>query len=84
MAPVDFDYDLEEIVQMDGVGPISLKSALKRMPDRIGVLSMLHRDAGKNPSFFNAAQIEALLERYRSDFTAGNPPGHREADEDDF
>jgi hypothetical protein len=51
MAPVDFDYDLEEIVQMDGVGPISLKSALKRMPDRIGVLSMLHRDAGKNPSF---------------------------------
>jgi hypothetical protein len=84
MAPVDFDYDLEEIVQMDGVGPISLKSALKRMPDRIGVLSMLHRDAGKNPSFFNAAQIEALLERYRSDFTAGNPPGHREADEEEF
>jgi len=82
--PIDFDYDLEEIVQMDGVGAISLKSALKRMPDRIGVLSMLHRDVGKNPSFFNAAQIEALLERYRSDFTAGNPPGHREADEDDF
>ena len=83
-TPIEFDYDLEEIVQMDGVGLISLKSALRRMPDRIGVLSMLHRDAGKNPSFFNAAQIEALLERYRSDFTAGNPPGHREADEDDF
>jgi hypothetical protein len=29
MAPIDFDYDLEKIVQMDGVGPISLKSALK-------------------------------------------------------
>jgi hypothetical protein len=83
-TPIDFDYDLEEIVNMDGVGLVSLKSALKRMPDRIGVLSMLHRDVGKNPSFFNAAQIEALLARYRSDFTAGNPPGHREADEDDF
>jgi hypothetical protein len=79
---IDFDYDLEEIVNMDGIGPVSLKSALRRMPDRIGVLSMLHREAGKNPSFFNAAQIEALLERYRAELTAGNPPGHREADED--
>jgi hypothetical protein len=83
-AQIDFDYDLEEIVNMDGVGLVSLKSALKRMPDRIGVLSMLHRNVGKNPSFFNAAQIEALLARYRSDFAEGNPPGHREADEDDF
>ena len=66
-TPIDFDYDLEEIVQMDGVGLISLKSALKRMPDRVGVLSMLHRGAGKTPSFFDAAQIEALLVRYRSD-----------------
>jgi hypothetical protein len=84
MAQIEFDYDLEEIVNMDGVGLVSLKSALKRMPDRIGVLSMLHRDVGKTPSFFNAAQIEALLARYRSDFSEGNPPGHREADEDDF
>jgi hypothetical protein len=84
MTQIDFDYDIEEIVQMDGVGLVSLKSALKRMPDRIGVLSMLHREAGKTPSFFNAAQIEALLERHRADFTAGSPPGHREADEDDF
>jgi hypothetical protein len=82
-TPIGFDYDLEEIVNMDGIGPVSLKSALRRMPDRIGVLSMLH-PVGKSPSFFNAAQIEALLARYRSDFTAGNPPGHREADEDDF
>jgi hypothetical protein len=26
MAPIDFGYDLEEIVQMAGVGPVSLKS----------------------------------------------------------
>jgi hypothetical protein len=79
-TPIDFDYDLEEIVQMDGRRP-----HLKRMPDRVGVLSMLHRGAGKTPSFFDAAQIEtALLARYRSDFTAGNPRGHREATEKDF
>jgi hypothetical protein len=77
-------YDLGEIVRMDGVGLVSLKSALKRMPDRIGALSMLHRDRGKTPTFFNAAQIEALLARYRSDFEEGNPLGHREADEHDF
>jgi hypothetical protein len=28
MVPFHFDYDLEEIVQMAGVGPLSLKSAL--------------------------------------------------------
>ena len=77
---IDFDHDLHEIVNMDGVGLVSLASALKRMPDRVGVLSMLYRGAGKTPSFFDAAQIEALLARYRSDFTTG----HREADEDDF
>ena len=81
---IGFDYDLQEIVNMDGVGLVSLASALKRMPDRVGVLSMLHRGAGKTPSFFDAAQIEALLARYRSDFTEGNPRGHREADDDDF
>jgi hypothetical protein len=82
MVPLDFDYDLEEIVQMAGVGSVSLKSALKRMPDRIDARSVLWRDLGKNPTFYNAAQIEALLARYRSD--EGKRPGHREADEDDF
>jgi hypothetical protein len=41
------------------------------MPDRIDVLSILYRDAGKRPPFFDATQIEALLARYRSDFTEG-------------
>ena len=40
MVPLDFDYDLEEIVQMAGVGSVSLKSALKRMPDRIDAQSL--------------------------------------------
>ena len=71
MAAIDFDYDLEEIVQMDGVGPISLKSALKRMSDRIDVLSVLYRDFGKSPPFFDAAQIEALLARCRPDLIEG-------------
>ena len=60
MAPINFDYDLEEIVQMVGVGAVSLKSALKRMQERIDVRSIPYRNLGKNPSFFNAAQIEAL------------------------
>jgi hypothetical protein len=81
MAPINFDYDLEEIVQMVGVGAVSLKSALKRMQERIDVRSIPYRNLGKNLSFFNAAQIEALT---GPDFTDGNPPGHREADEDDF
>jgi hypothetical protein len=82
MVPFHFDYDLEEIVQMAGVGPLSLKSALKRMPGRIDARAVLYRDLGKNPTFFNAAQIETLRARYRSD--EGKRPGRREADEDDF
>jgi hypothetical protein len=82
MVYIGFDYDLEEIVQMPGVGPLSLKSAFKRMPERIDVRSILYRDVGKNPTFFDAAKIEALLVRYRSH--QAKRPGHREADEDDF
>lgn len=67
MVPLDFDYDLEEIVQMAGVGSVSLKSALKRMPDRIDAQSVLWRDLGKNPTFYNPSQIETLRARYRSD-----------------
>ncbi len=81
---IDFDYNLEEIVQMDGVGLVSLKSALRRMPDRIGPYGVLYRDRGKTPAFFDAAQIEALLLLHRSELSEGNFPGHREADEDDF
>jgi hypothetical protein len=50
------------------------------MPDRIDVRSVLYRDLGKNPTFFNATQIEALQAQYRSD--EGKRPGHRQANED--
>jgi hypothetical protein len=76
MAPIDFDYDLEEIVQMDGVGPVSLKSALTRMPDPIGPYGVLHRERGKTPAFFGTFQIQALLNRHRSELNEGNRPGH--------
>ena len=33
MSKIDFDYDLEEIVQMSGRGPLTLAGALRRMPD---------------------------------------------------
>jgi hypothetical protein len=81
---ITFDYSLDEIVQMEGKGPVSLRTALIHMPDRVGPLGVLWRDAGKIPAFFDAGQIQALLTHYRSRLEAGNPPGHREADEDDF
>ena len=80
---INFEYDLDEIVQMDGKGPVSLRAALIHMPKRIGPLGVLHRDNGKDPAFFDAAQIQALLDRHRAAL-AGIPMGHREADEDDF
>jgi hypothetical protein len=59
-----------------------------RTPDdhisRVGPLGVLWREAGKIPSFFNAEQIQALVDQHQTELEAGNPPGHREADEDDF
>jgi hypothetical protein len=81
---IDFEYDLHEIVQMDGKGPVSLRTALIHMPSRVGPLGVLWREAGKIPSFFNAEQIQALVDQHKAKLEAGNPPGHREADEDDF
>jgi hypothetical protein len=81
---INFDYDLDEIVQMVGTGPVSLRTALLTMPGRVDPLSVLHRKAGKNPAFFDAAQIRALLDRHRIALQAGKPLGHSVADEDDF
>jgi hypothetical protein len=55
-----------------------------RMPDPVGPYGVLHREPGKTPAFFDTFQIQALLNRHRSQLNEGNPPGHREADEDDF
>ena len=81
---IDFDHRLDEIVQVDGRGLVSLRTALILMPSRVGPLGVLHRDQGKTPAFFDAAQIQALLDHYRPQLEAGNPPGHREAVESDF
>jgi len=53
-------------------------------PDPIGPYGVLHRARGKTPAFFGTFQIQALLNRHRSELNEGNRPGHREADEDDF
>jgi hypothetical protein len=64
---IDFEYDLDEIVQMEGKGTVSLRTALIHMPDRVGPMSVLWRDAGKTPAFFDTEQIQALLDRHRPD-----------------
>jgi hypothetical protein len=81
---IDFEYDLHEIVQLDGNGPVSLRTALIHMPSRVGPPGVLSREAGKIPSFFNAEQIQALVDHHKAELEAGNRPGHREGDEDDF
>jgi hypothetical protein len=64
-----------------GQSPESIPTAQQ---GRSNPLSVLHRKAGKNPAFFDAAQIQALLDRHRVALQAGKPLGHRVADEDDF
>jgi hypothetical protein len=81
---ISFEYDLDEIVQMDGKGSVALRTALMHMPERVGSPSVLHRDQGKKPAFFDAGQIQALLDRHRVALEAGKPLGHRVSDEDDF
>jgi hypothetical protein len=81
---IDLEYDLDEIVQMDGKGPVSLRTALVHMPSRVGPLGVLYRDVGKIPALFDAGQIQALIDQHKKELEAGNPPGHREDDEDDF
>ncbi len=81
---INFDYSLDEIVQMDSKGLVSLRTALIHMPDRVGPLGVLYRDVGKIPAFFDAGQIQALIDQHKKELEAGKPIGHREADEDDF
>ena len=50
MLPLDFDFDLEEIVQMAGVGPVAEVGAFQRMRGRVGVRSALY-ELGKKPTF---------------------------------
>jgi len=81
---INFEYDLDEIVHVDGIGPVSLGTALIHTPGRVGPFGVLYREQGRTPAFFDAPQIQALLDRHRRDLEAGNPSGHREANEDDL
>jgi hypothetical protein len=72
-TPIGFDYDLDETVQMDGK-PVSLRRALKLMPDPVGRYGVLYRDAGKVPPLFDTFQILALLNRHRSELTDDDRP----------
>ena len=57
----DFEYDFDEIVQLTGHGPLTLRTAiLKAPPGPIPVQAMLHLEVGKVPSFFYADQISEL------------------------
>jgi hypothetical protein len=77
---INFDYDLDEIVQMAGMRSVPLRTALLQMPGRVDPVSMLHRKPGKRPPFFDAGQIQALLDRHLVALQAGKPLGHRVAD----
>jgi hypothetical protein len=84
LRQIDFRYDLDEIVEMSDVGQVPLRSALARMPKKVGPYGVLYRDQGKQPAFFDGEHIQLLLDRHIKDLDAGNPQGHREADEKDF
>ena len=61
-----FDFDPEEIVQQPGEGPLTLRSAIARLPEGpVPATTMLNRDHGKEPPFFNAEQVEELRKLLR-------------------
>jgi hypothetical protein len=43
---INFDYDLDEIVQVDGIGLVTLRKALAHMPEKVGPLGVLTADCG--------------------------------------
>jgi hypothetical protein len=52
-------YELDEIVTLPGVGAMSLRSVLERLPDEIAPGSAAFRDEGKNPAIFDASDLDA-------------------------
>ncbi len=65
------DADPEEIVTVTGVGPMTLRRAVRKSDDwreHHGLsLSLVYRDAGKDPPFFEMADLSRLaeIERFR-------------------
>jgi hypothetical protein len=67
MTTLNFDFDPDEIVQQPGHGgPLSLRSAIARLPTGpVAAITMLNRDNGKQPPFFDAKRVEELRELFR-------------------
>jgi hypothetical protein len=57
-----FDFDPNEIVQQPGQGgPLTLWNAIARLPaGPVTAITMLNRENGKKPPFFDAAEVEKL------------------------
>jgi hypothetical protein len=55
---IDFEYDLDEIVQMDGKGPVSLRTALVHIPSRVGPLGVYgaKREISRRSSMLNKSK----------------------------
>jgi hypothetical protein len=73
-----FDYDLDEIVQLGGRA-LSLRRALREMPNPVPLSVALFRETGTSPTIFGPSAIEALLVRHRSELKEGKPPARSEA-----
>ncbi len=68
MTKPDFDFDPDEIVQPLGSGPMNLRKAIESLPPGpVSAETMLNRELGKKPAFFNAPQASALREYFKSD-----------------
>jgi hypothetical protein len=50
---INFDNDLDEIVQVDGIGLVTLRKALACMPEKVGPFGVLYRRQGKIPALFD-------------------------------
>jgi hypothetical protein len=60
---VNFQFDPNEIVQWPGVGPLELRTAVRRamdLPPERRFLVQLYRDRGKEPSLLDHVHIEEL------------------------
>jgi hypothetical protein len=43
---------------VDGIGLVTLRKVLARMPEKVGPLGVLDRGQGKIPALFDAGQIQ--------------------------
>jgi hypothetical protein len=51
---INFDNDLDEIVQVDGIGIVTIRKALACMPEKVGPFGVLYRRQGKIPALWRS------------------------------